>query len=219
MSDSENMTNAADPTTGSKPVKKKGKKHIVIGVILAIAVVTGIGLWNWHNQPSFCSTVCHSTMDSYVATYEAPASVVTTDKYGNEVENSNAMMAVTHREEGMNCLSCHEPTLSQQLGEVNKQLSGDYQVPLAEVSGEELMVNSGHDAGTGEQFCLRSGCHEESRDELTQATSSYSFNPHDWHHGIETCTDCHKSHRASVLTCTQCHEDAYASVPDGWVAE
>lgn len=36
----------------------------------AIIVVAGAGFWVWHEQPSFCNAVCHSTMDHYVETYD-----------------------------------------------------------------------------------------------------------------------------------------------------
>ena len=85
------------------------------------------------------------------------------------------------------------------------------------------MQNSGNDAGTGEQFCLKSGCHVNSegqaltKADLTEMTSDMERNPHSWHHDKYTCSDCHKSHRASVLICTDCHADAESEVPDGWV--
>lgn len=50
-----------------------------------------------------------------------------------------------------------------------------------------------------------------------KATADKAFNPHSNHHGEANCSDCHKSHRASVMQCTQCHNDAAASMPEGWV--
>ncbi|MEG0621206.1 MAG: salivary glue protein Sgs-3, partial [Raoultibacter sp.] len=41
--------------------KKKGKKWpIVVGVVVAVLVVAGIGGFIWHEQPSFCSAICHT---------------------------------------------------------------------------------------------------------------------------------------------------------------
>ena len=45
-----------------------------------------------------------------------------------------------------------------------------------------------------------------------KATADKAFNPHSNHHGEANCSDCHKSHRASVMQCTQCHNDAAASM-------
>ncbi|MGN0060181.1 MAG: cytochrome c3 family protein [Coriobacteriales bacterium] len=97
------------------------------------------------------------------------------------------------------------------------QLSGNYELPLSERDGKSLMVNSGQAADSVDGFCLKSGCHDESHADLTAATANLSFNPHDWHHEGTQCSDCHKSHRASVMYCTECHEEASAVMPSGWV--
>ena len=84
-----------------------------------------------------------------------------TDKWSNEVSNSSAMLVVSHKEAGQNCLSCHEPIISQQIGEVQATLTGDYYYPLEEANLEvrrELRQRCRH----GEQFCLKSGCHVNS---------------------------------------------------------
>jgi hypothetical protein len=79
------------------------------------------------------------------------------------------------------------------------------------------------DRRSGEQFCLKSGCHTNGKGEsltkadLTEMTSNMARNPHSWHHDKYTCSDCHKSHRASVLICTDCHSDAESELPAGWV--
>lgn len=201
----------------------KNKKLTIVGVVVVVIVVAGMGFWTWHNSPSFCSAFCHTPMDNYVETYGQQAGAPGTDKWGNEVSNSSAMLVVSHKEAGQNCLSCHEPIISQQIGEVQATLTGDYYYPLEEANLEVPMQNSGNDAGTGEQFCLKSGCHVNSegqaltKADLTEMTSDMVRNPHSWHHDKYTCSDCHKSHRASVLICTDCHADAESEVPDGWV--
>lgn len=210
----------AHSNTGKK--KKYRKKNATIAVIVVVAIVVlGIGMWTWHEQPSFCNAFCHDAMDTYPSTYEQQANAAGIDKWGNDVSNTNAMLAVTHREAGDNCLDCHVPTISQQLNEVSETITGNYYVPLAEVSTEELMVNSGHEAGTGDEFCLRSGCHDTlgiyTREDLTQATADMTRNPHSWQHGQQACSDCHKAHRASTLICTECHADAKTELPEGWV--
>ncbi len=217
------MSEERNDSAPASKLAAKNKKLIVVGIVVAVIVIAGIGFWSWHNTPSFCNAFCHTPMDRYVETYEQQAGQTGVDKWGNEVTNSSAMLVVSHKEEGKNCLSCHVPALSQQLSEVQETLSGDYYYPLEEASLEVLMQNSGNASGTGEQFCLKSGCHTNSdggeltKADLTALTSDMVRNPHSWHHEKYTCSDCHKSHRASVLICTDCHSDAEGEVPDGWV--
>ena len=208
----------------AEPVaRKKRNKAKIAGIVAAVVVVAGAGFWVWHNTPGFCNAFCHTSMNDYVESYAQKADQPGTDKWGNEVENTAAMLAVAHGAKGKGCLDCHEPVLSQQIGEVGQTLTGDYEMPLAERSIEQLMVNSAHVAGTGDQFCLKSGCHVNAdgstmtRADLTAATSGGEFNPHSWRHGAVECSDCHKSHRASVLMCTECHVQANAALPAGWV--
>ena len=208
----------------TEPVaRKKRNKVKIAGIVAAIIVVVGAGFWVWHNTPGFCNAFCHTSMNDYVESYAQKADQPGKDKWGNEVANTKAMLAVSHGGNGKGCLDCHEPVLSQQLGEVGQTLTGDYEVPLSERSTEQLMVNSAHAAGTGDQFCLKSGCHVNAegsvmtRADLTAATADMEWNPHSWRHGAQECGDCHKSHRASVLLCTECHFQAYGSMPEGWV--
>ncbi len=56
-------------------------------------------------------------MDPYLTTYEQEAGQPGVDKWGNEVANSSSMMAVVHKDQGEDCLSCHVPTLSEQMSE------------------------------------------------------------------------------------------------------
>ena len=109
----------------SAPKQKlpKNKKLTIVGVVVVVIVVAGMGFWTWHNSPSFCSAFCHTPMDSYVETYNQQADAPGTDKWGNEVSNSSAMLVVSHKEAGQNCLSCHEPIISQQIGEVQATLT------------------------------------------------------------------------------------------------
>lgn len=210
----------------SEPVPKPRGKHrkgLIAGIIVAVIVVAGIGVWNWHNTPGFCGTVCHTSMASYVESYEGTPGQAGKDKYGNEVSDAGAMLAVSHAQEGKGCLDCHEPSVPQQLGEVQETITGNYELPLKEVNTTELMENAGH-GSDGDAFCLKSGCHTTSdgtaintRADLTKATEDLEFNPHSWRHGAQNCSECHKSHRASVMMCTECHTDAYKVMPAGWV--
>lgn len=217
MSEEMKEEKTTEQQAAAEPAAKKKKWPIVVGVIAIVAVVAGVGFWNWHEQPSFCNAFCHTSMDGYVASYDNQPNTVGKDKWGNDVSNTNAMLVISHKQAGKNCLDCHVPTLQQQLTEVAETITGDYFVPLEEVNTEELMVNSGHPEGTGDQFCLRSGCHDLTREDLTELTSDMAFNPHRWQHGETDCGECHKSHRASVFYCTQCHSEANASMPEGWV--
>ena len=201
----------------ARPKRKKSKKLLVLGVVLGVIVVAAVGMFVWHNDPSFCGTMCHTPMAEYGDTYYAEADAPCVDKWGNEVSNASAMLSVSHREEAdATCLSCHVPTLGQQVGEAVATVTGDYYYPLSEVSLKDLLVNSDHESNmNGDQFCLNESCHNITRADLTEMTSDMARNPHAWEHSENPCSDCHKSHRASVMYCTQCHADA--EIPDGWV--
>ena len=170
----------------------------------------------WHESPSFCGAICHASMDGYVPTYEAEPGTATVDKWGNEVADAGAMMAATHRANGeVTCLQCHKPTITEQVSEGVAFLTGGYVAPLSERNLANLTAYENYDDPT--EFCLNENCHNMTKADLTQATSALTRNPHDWHHFQFTCTDCHKSHRASVLVCTECHADSTADVPAGWL--
>ena len=68
------------PETSPAPKKKKNKLAIV-GIVVGVIVVLGIGLFVWHEQPSFCNAICHTPMDAYGDTYLKG----NVDKYGNEL--------------------------------------------------------------------------------------------------------------------------------------
>ena len=230
MSDKANVDSrgkGASAGEGAGNAKKKGKKNrlAILGAVVAVVAVAGVGMFVWHEQPGFCDAFCHQSMDAYVETYDNHSGAEGADKYGNVVSDSSAMMVVSHKDHDLACLDCHVPAVTQQIGEVMQTVSGDYAVlaradgkgtALHEVGTVELMENSGH-GSDGDGFCLRSGCHDLTREELTAKTADMQFNPHRWQHEEFECSDCHKSHRASVFACTQCHTDAEASLPDGWV--
>lgn len=194
--------------------KRKGRWPIIAGVVAVILVAAGAGFWVWHEQPSFCGAICHTPMDNYLATYEAPLSQPTTDKWGNEVADSSSMLAAVHGASGDTCMDCHVPTMSEQISEGGAWLTGNYEFPLIERSADELTEASGRDA---DELCLNEACHNLAREDLAQITADMGiYNPHDPHHTELACTTCHKAHRASVMYCTQCH--AQAEVPEGWIS-
>ena len=187
--------------TASKP-KRKPLKHkkawITVGVIVAVIVVAGVGFMVWHEQPSFCNAICHSPMDYYVETYSS---------------DDESMGVVVHAEEGVNCLDCHNPQLTEQITEVMCWLSDDY---LMDADG--LMLADGLELAS-EEFCTKGGCHD--MDQVTADTWGFEdneeqYNPHSSHqdYALE-CNDCHKSHSTSVLMCNECHT---LNMPEGWEA-
>lgn len=165
-----------------QPAAKKTKKlPIVLGVVAAVVIVAGVGFFIWHQQPSFCATMCHDTMGTYLETYE----------------NSDYLVHA-HAESGLVCLDCHEPTLSEQLEELQIQMSGDYRTPLAK-------------RDMGDEFCLTDGCH--TRDEIIAAGDSYvtpkgdAVNPHKMTivETAESRENPHNSPDGEPLACSTCH--------------
>ncbi len=207
-------------TTKEAAPKKKGKKWpIVVGVVAVVLIAAGAGFWVWHEQPSFCNAICHTPMDPYNATYDQEPNTQGIDKWGNEVANTSSMLCVSHKvstEEGgagATCMSCHVPTLSEQMSEGINWVTGNYIYPLEERDTDMLTEARGVE---GDSFCLNESCHNLTRDDLVKATSGMEFNPHVAQHGEQACSACHKAHRASVMYCTQCHSEA--EVPEGWLS-
>lgn len=206
-----------------KPKKKipRKRKLMFLGVAAGMVAVAAVAFNVWHATPGFCNNpVCHSIMDPYVQTYSQAEGQAGTDKWGNEVTNTASMMAVTHASQSISCLDCHVSDLGQQIGEAQETVSSAYTTPLFEVGAKDMLSHANHESpsGIGDELCMNGTCHSDlTRNSLTQATANLSFNPHDWHHGLGECTDCHKSHRASVMVCTECHLEAADVMPDGWV--
>ncbi|MEG0374624.1 MAG: cytochrome c3 family protein [Raoultibacter sp.] len=212
------MVDSEAAASEAAPKKKKKKWPIVVGIVAVVLVAAGAGFWVWHEQPSFCNAICHTPMDPYVENFEQQPGSAGLDKYGNEVSNVSAMLAVSHKvsaEEGgagTDCLGCHVPTMGEQITEGMNWISGAYEYPLYERTGEDLVEARGLEA---DQFCLNEGCHNITRQDLIEKTSDMERNPHVAQHGEIACTECHKGHRASVNYCSQCHSDS--EIPDGWL--
>ena len=239
------MSENTQDAPGKKPNESKGffkrmskKAKVTIGVIVAVVLVGGIGLYQWHEQPSFCGAICHSPMDMYLVNYTDGQY----DAYGNEMTTEQAsmsMMAYMHKEvNDQTCLQCHVPTMEEQITEGIHWVTGDFEIAGTNSQGYGYMPDSTGDqlvkyrSITADQFCLAEGCHTDvagnqilTRDQLTEATANLASdlggnpdrNPHmfDQHYGVNQCTDCHKGHSQSVNMCTDCHDDA--PVPDGWL--
>ena len=210
-----------------KPLSNRAK--IIWGVVIVVVVAGGFGMWKWHEQPSFCSTLCHIEQP-YVDNLSQAQGVEGMDKYGNAVSNSNAMMAVLHShtqttaKPEMVCVDCHIPNLRELAHDGISFTFGNYTVPRSERSASQLEEWDGNE---GSQFCANENCHVYllgndglvSPEKLEEATADMAFNPHERHHANlnDDCTMCHKGHRASTVVCTACHQHEDVEVPDGWV--
>ncbi len=218
-----------------QPKTKHKRNHVIIVVVIICAVIgiAGAGFWQWHETPSFCAAICHN-MDEYLDTYSQPQGVAGHDKYGNDVSNTNAMMATLHSSNAttgkseITCLDCHHAIIGEQVSEGLGYIAGNYYYPLYERVGDDLTHWWGDDVD-GTTFCMNENCHAYlrgsdglvDRDKLEATTIDLSFNPHAQHHeGIEMqCTTCHKGHRASVMECTGCHQHEDVEIPDGWLTK
>ena len=215
---------------GREPAPKKSKKKwAIVGIVVVVLVAVGAGMMVWHESPSFCSTMCHIE-STYVDNYMQEQGKSGVDKYGNEVSNTNAMMAVLHRSTKATakpeivCVDCHVPNMMELAHDGMNYVSGNYPMPRNERSASALQTWDGKSA---ESFCANQTCHvyllgddgQLSYDKLADSTSSRAFNPHERHHEALSleCTDCHKGHRASTVVCTACHEHESVELPAGWV--
>ncbi|MEE1480826.1 MAG: cytochrome c3 family protein [Slackia isoflavoniconvertens] len=164
--------------------EKVGKKRwpVVVSVIVAVLVVAGIGGFAWHNTPSFCGTVCHSSMSEHVDNY-----------YGADGTNGAGLAHWHGVNAGTTCLDCHKADINTQVAELGSQLSGDTDnLGLA----DRYYVDN--------DTCL--SCHGDSYEALAEQTADLEpYNPHDSPHGQLNCNECHKGHAQQVDTCGQCH--------------
>ena len=214
-----------------KPKAKmpKRKKLIIWVVVLAIIAGGGFGFWKWHETPAFCAAICHN-MDPYLDGYNQEQGAAGTDKYGNPVSDTNAMMAVLHRATAsadmpeIRCMGCHHAVIGEQVSEGIGWLTGKYLDPLDERVGGDLTHWWKEPANN---FCSNGNCHADLLGadgvldyiKLAKATATLAFNPHNFmYHNISLeCTDCHKGHRASTVVCTGCHQHEGVALPSGWV--
>ena len=186
-------TAAAPETPSAAPKRPRRKWPIAVAVVAAVLVVAGAGFWTWHEQPSFCSAICHSPMDAYVEGYYQDASL-----------NANA-----HQAANVTCLQCHEAKIEDQVHEGLVWLSGDF-----ETSEDGLLTTVG--VRSDEKMCTANGSHDF--DEVVAATENWGgqegVNPHESHqgHAID-CSNCHGVHQQSVMYCNTCHD---YEVPEGW---
>ena len=198
MAEDEKFSQPEEGAQTPSPKRKAKRSWIIGGVVAAVIVVAGAGFWVWHETPSFCNSICHSPMDSYVDTYYS---------------GDKGMLVTAHAEAGSNCLSCHEPIITEQVGEAMKWVADDY--PM---TADGAKLADGADM-VSEEFCAKSGCHN--MDDVVAATWGFEgndekYNPHSSHQDLALeCGDCHKAHEKSVLMCNQCHN---LNMPEGWEA-
>ena len=180
--------------TDYKPKRSRRRKVLMIGgVAAAIALVASIGFWVWHEQPTFCNSICHQPMDAYVQTF---------------YEESD-LMAYAHQIEQVNCLDCHEAKIDEQLHEARVWFAGAYAM-----QENGLLANVG--VRSDANMCATPDCHIF--DHVVSVTENWGgvegANPHDSHLGYAIdCSNCHGAHESSYLYCNTCHD---YKVPDGW---
>ena len=129
---------------------------IIVPVVVAVIAGSGVALWNYHEQPSFCAT-CH-VMETYLESWESPP-----------------LLANAHAEADITCLECHEPTIGQQVQELWKNITGNFEQPLEQ-------------RDFGNEFCLK--CHEPE-----VFGEAFPHMPVD----KITCGSCHNAHRQGVV--------------------
>lgn len=192
---------------------KSGKRRrlpVVVGIVAVVAAVSGVGFWNWHEQPSFCNSICHSPMDAYVDGYY----------------NGESILAHAHYNADVTCLQCHPAKLDQQMEEAAVWVRGDFKT-----DSQGMLVHNG--LSFSAEGCLNEGCHDY--ESIKASTEDYGgevgVNPHYSHqfygggeiNAVEymsdengfamDCSLCHSSHGTSSLYCNTCHD---FKVPEGW---
>jgi hypothetical protein len=185
----------AAPSAEEKKTRRN-RLYVIGGITAALLVSAVAGGLTWHEQPSFCGAVCHSPMAAYSASYTNP----------------NQLVAKHAKEAKVECLDCHESTLSKQLDEARRTIAGDYIVEAG------YLVPS-KPVSFDDTYCL--GCHDTkhtSREELIKKTAKKygAYNPHAEPHYRVPCITCHQMHGTSRNYCANCHFKA--AVPAGWRA-
>lgn len=178
-----------------KQQKKKSKKLAIIGVVVVVIVAIGVGFNVWHNQPSFCNSICHTPMNFYVQSYY----------------DDQTTLASTHQKSNVTCLQCHEATLSEQINEATAWVSGSYKTQ----NNGQLKYNL---VTADKNSCIKSGCHNW--DDVLNSTQNWGgqkgVNPHSSHQGEAIdCSNCHGVHTQSIMYCNTCHD---YKVPSGWAS-
>jgi hypothetical protein len=180
--DTQEGPSTSDETATTSAPKKRRKRTIVIVVIVIVLLAAGIGIWIWHEQPSFCGTFCHDAMGEHV------------DNYYSCDASDGAGIASVHAAAGVTCLSCHKADTSTQVSELISYVEGDDYVALSSAYYVD------------DDTCL--SCHGGSYEALAEETADLGdYNPHSSPHGNMNCDECHKGHSEQVDTCGECHDN------------
>lgn len=163
-------------------------RRLIFAIALLVILVGaggGIYMMKAGDHPAFCAT-CH-IMRSYYDSW-----------------NDSNLLVNKHAEEGLECHDCHEPSLSTQLEEGIKYITGNYQTPLEKREFSQ-------------EFCLK--CHDD-MESVKDATDFEESNPHDSHLGEQECNLCHNMHQQSQVMCAECHFfDWIDDLDDSWVTD
>lgn len=172
---------------------KKWLKWLWIGgaAVVVIAGAAAGGLW-WHEKPSFCATLCHSTMSPYYASYQ-----------------SKDMLVAKHAKLGIRCIDCHHATIGDQFTELTAQLGGSVKSPL----DQREFPNT---------FCSGKRCHGKATlQEAALLTGMLTPNPHDNKvFTVSKCSACHKMHSTKGMAwsptsdCSECHPNQASAFGD-----
>lgn len=170
---------------GYTPRKFVTKKYGLI-LMMLVFVLGGISagvLLKTSKEPSFCAS-CHIIKPHYQSWNEGP------------------LLAAKHADQNVECLDCHEQSISEKVREGAIYVVGNYENPLEE-------------RDFAREDCLE--CHQENWNQIVAATNFTASNPHDNHLGEIDCNLCHKMHRESEVYCVQCHEfEWFESLDEKW---
>ncbi|MBN1318311.1 MAG: cytochrome c3 family protein [Anaerolineales bacterium] len=159
----------------TKPTNQQGAALAVVvavAVLLALAA-TGGGFWYYHEQPRFCSDMCH-LMDSYYESWSEPG-----------------LLANYHSGAGVECLDCHEATIQDQVNELVANVRGNHDDPLGKRKQPKDFCLSCH------EHDRYPGLAEATSDwEFNPHDSHYGemecYNCHNMHRpSVLYCTQCH----------------------------
>lgn len=160
------------------------KKVLMIAALVVVAVGAGGGIWmvKASDRPSFCNS-CH-IMKPYYDSWQ-----------------DSSLLAKKHADADVNCHDCHTPSISTQMEEGVKYITGNYQTPLEKREFPK-------------QLCL--DCHDDFA-AIQAKTDFEESNPHDSHNGQQECNLCHSMHHESKVMCAQCHFfDWTLELDDSW---
>lgn len=163
----------------------------ILGV-LAVTLLSGWGVYRYHEMPQFCGNTCH-IMQPYVDTWEG-----------------NVLLASKHAKMGVTCLQCHEPTVEEQVNELVKYVQKDYEQPLAKRQFEKEWCLRCHEHGSYAEIAERTKPLED----------EWGRNPHHSHNGELECYSCHSIHQQSTMYCAECHTfDWKSKLDESWKKE